>query len=369
MQKKITLYGWHLSYFTGKVLCYLRYKGIPFIDQPVNAYTLMRRIKKETGEMVMPVITLPDGEWIQDSTIIIERLEAQFPHRPVTPTTPVQQFAASLMEAWGDEWWVPIAMHTRWSYSENYALFEHDAGRALLPYFPAFLQRRIVARVANKLRGMLHSVGVRPAQFALMNQWTEDMLDLFETHFQQHDFLFGGHPCIGDFGLVGTMYGHLGRDPWPARELIAPRPALQAWLHRMSHPDAVSAPALLENDRIAPTLAPVFKAIFHEFLPMLEGINQQIKAALPTLPAGKALARVMADVASPMGSGTFSRCGLPYTLWMAQRTLDLYHAMSAQEQEAVKDWLKEVGGMAFLTLDIPRLRRSGLRVVPVGQAV
>jgi hypothetical protein len=100
---------------------------------------------------------------------------------------------------------------------------------------------------------------------------------------------------------------------------------------------------------------------------MLEGINQQIKAALPTLPAGKALARVMADVASPMGSGTFSRCGLPYTLWMAQRTLDLYHAMSAQEQEAVKDWLKEVGGMAFLTLDIPRLRRSGLRVVLLGK--
>ena len=146
MKKTLTLYGWHLSYFTGKVLCYLRYKGIPFTDQPVNAYTLMWRIKKETGAMVMPVITTPDGEWIQDSTVIIERLEAQFAHRQVTPTTPVQQFSASLMEAWGDEWWVPIAMHTRWSYSENYALFEHDAGRALLPYFPAFLQRRVVAR-------------------------------------------------------------------------------------------------------------------------------------------------------------------------------------------------------------------------------
>lgn len=369
MKKTLTLYGWHLSYFTGKVLCYLRYKGIPFTDQPVNAYTLMWRIKKETGAMVMPVITTPDGEWIQDSTVIIERLEAQFAHRQVTPTTPVQQFSASLMEAWGDEWWVPIAMHTRWSYSENYALFEHDAGRALLPYFPAFLQRRVVARVANKLRGMLHSVGVRPEQFALLNQWTSDMLDLLDAHFSQHDFLFGGHPTIGDFGLVGTMYGHLGRDPWPARELIAKRPALQAWLERMRHPDQHNTPALLDGDQIAPTLAPVFKAIFAEFLPMLEGINQQAKTALLTLPAGKALPRVLADVACPMGQGTFHRGALPYTLWMAQRTLDIYHAMPAHAQAAVREWLSEVGGTAFLTLDIPRLRRSGLRVVPEEQAV
>ncbi|MBK6559244.1 MAG: hypothetical protein IPG16_19255 [Comamonadaceae bacterium] len=37
------------------------------------------------------------------------------------------------MEAWGDEWWIPMAMHTRWTYPENYALFEREAGSALLP--------------------------------------------------------------------------------------------------------------------------------------------------------------------------------------------------------------------------------------------
>ena len=31
-----TLYGWHLSYYAGKLRAYLTYKQIPFVDQPVN---------------------------------------------------------------------------------------------------------------------------------------------------------------------------------------------------------------------------------------------------------------------------------------------------------------------------------------------
>ena len=70
--KQYTLYGWHLSYFTGKVLCYLRYKQAPFVLQPVNLYTLTQRIKRETGAVVMPVMLTPQGEWIQDSSVIID---------------------------------------------------------------------------------------------------------------------------------------------------------------------------------------------------------------------------------------------------------------------------------------------------------
>jgi hypothetical protein len=44
-----TLYGWHLSYFTGKALCYLRYKQAPFEHKAVDMFTLMQRIKRKTG--------------------------------------------------------------------------------------------------------------------------------------------------------------------------------------------------------------------------------------------------------------------------------------------------------------------------------
>jgi hypothetical protein len=243
-------------------------------------------------------------------------------------------------------------------------LFEREAGRALLPYLPGFLQRRAVGTVATKLRGMLHSVGVRPEQLATMDAWMQNMLDRLDAHFAQHRFLFGDRPTLGDFGLVGSMYGHLGRDPWPARELVAPRRHLRAWIDRMAEPSrgAASLPALLTSDQIAPTLAPVFQAIAREFVPLLEGINAQVKARLVDWPADKTLPRSLADVEVPMGQGLFRRAAIPYTLWMAQRTLDVYRAMNPLEQAQVRCWLASVGGERLLALDIPRLRLQGVRV-------
>lgn len=368
-----TLYGWHLSYFTGKAMCYLRYKQLPFEQKVVDMATLMWRIKRKTGAAVMPVLVTPEGAWINDTSRIIDHVEARVPRLPVHPATPVQRFASYLMEAWGDEWWVPLAMHTRWTHPENYALFEREAGAALLPFLPGFMQRRAVKTVATRLRGMLHGVGVRPAQFAVLDAWMLGMLDLLNAHFEHHLFLFGERPTLGDFGLVGTMYGHLGRDPWPARELIAPRPHLRAWIDRMaapvSAPDGAKPPALLVNDQIPLTLVPVFQAIAREFLPLLEGIGEQVRAKLLTWPPGQLLPRRLADVEVPMGRGLFRRAALPYTLWMAQRTLDVFHGMDSSGQQQVRAWLASIGGERLLALDIPRLRLHGVRVAACAAGV
>src|SRR3546814_4112507 len=82
-------------------------------------------------------------------------------------------------------------MHYRWSFPENYLLFEADAGNALLPGFPRFAKNRLAAYVASTLRGYLPSVGVVPAQFAVMERWTENMLDALDRHFAILPFLLG----------------------------------------------------------------------------------------------------------------------------------------------------------------------------------
>ena len=38
--------------------------------------------------------------------------------------------------------------------------------------------------------------------------------------------------------------------------------------------------------------------------------------------------------------------------------------MAPPEQAQVRDWLRAIGGERLLTLDIPRLQRQGLRVMP-----
>ena len=366
MKAAYTLYGWHLSYFTGKAMCYLRYKQVPFEQKPVDMVTLMWRIRRQTGAAVMPVMVTPQGGWINDTSRIIDHIEARVPGPSIHPATPVQRFASYLMEAWGDEWWVPMAMHTRWSYPENYPLFEREAGSALLPWLPGFAQRRAVKVVASKLRGMLPAVGVRPEQFAVMDAWMDGMLDLLDTHFAHYLFLFGDRPVLGDFGLVGSMVAHLGRDPWPARQLVAPRPHLRAWIDRMAQPQqtrgAANPPALLADDQIPPTLLPVFQAIAREFVPLLEGISTQVAARLVDWPPGKLLPRGLGEVEVPMGTGRFRRTALPYSLWMAQRTLDVYRGMISVEQQQVRAWLGSIGGEPLLALDIPRLRLHGVRV-------
>jgi len=364
------MYGWQLSYYSAKVRSYLRYKAIPHTEKALNFYTLYRRIQRETGARAMPVLHTPEQEWIADSSIIIERMEQRFPALPVVPQTPRQRFAAYLLEAWGDEWWIPAAMHTRWSYPENYALFEREAGAALLPHFPGFIQRAMAARVAKLLRGYLHRVGVRPEQLGIIDSWIRRMLAQLDAHFAVHPYLLGGHPTLADFGLIGSLYAHLGRDPWPARELVQPHPHLRSWIDRMAAPSSDAAQAhggadygpLLADDAIAPTLEPILRSVCAEFVPLLAGINAQVAECLANYPAGKPLPRSLSDVAVPTADGEFRRAAVPYSLWMAQRTLDVYAALSVEQQASIRGWLDPLGGGELLDMVIPRLRRVGLRV-------
>lgn len=364
---RYTLYGWHLSYFSAKVRCYLAHKGVPFDDRAVDLWTLMVTIRRRTGVVVMPVLRTPDGRWLQDSSDIIDELERRFPARPVIPDTARQRFVALLLEAWADEWWIPIAMHTRWTHAENYPLFEHDAGTALLPGWPRVLQRRAAASIAARLRSYLPLVGVRPEQLTMMDRWTHDTLDLFEAHFSVHAYLLGGRPSLADFAFAGPMYAHLGRDPWPRREFIERRPKLCAWIERMADPArdpslATAAAEWLPDDTLAPTLHPIITRIAQEFGVQLQGIAAQVRTLASNWPQGKPLPRGLADVEFPMGEARFRRAAMPYSLWMAQRCRDAATSLDAADRIALDDALAKMDASSLLQLDFPRLHRHGLRV-------
>lgn len=365
MSARYRMYGWHLSYFAGKVRSYLKYKRVPFEDVDVNLFVLMWLGKRKTGVVAMPLLRTPDGLWMQDSSETWEFIESRFKERSILPDSPRQRFVSYWLEAWGDEWWIPIAMQTRWRHSENYPLFERDAGNALLPGWPKFFKRRVVARIANRLRGYLPAVGVRPEQDEMLMSWTHRMLDLLETHFTKNSFLLGEKPSLADFSLMGTMYGHLGRDPWPARELIAPRPNLRNWIDRMADlPKSLDEQrdvAWPANDELPETLMPILRITFEEFGAQIVGISEQVRALAGHWPILRRLPRVLQDVAIPLREGVFRRAAMPYTLWMAQRAIDVIATLPADVAEDMRRWLTELGGGALLSLDAPRLERDGLQ--------
>ncbi len=54
--------------------------------------------------------------------------------------------------------------------------------------------------------------------------------------------------------------------------------------------------------------------------------------------------RFLGRISYPMAGGTHSRTAPAYPVWMAQRLLDVFAAMTEGDRQRVCDWLAETGG-------------------------
>jgi glutathione S-transferase len=405
----------------------MKYKRLNFVEKFMTAVDLNSSVPRHTGAKVMPVLVTPEGEWLQDSRDIINELEKRFPPasdaESIFPSTPKRRFASQLLEAWGDEFWIPIAMHYRWNYPESVAFFRKEALASLIPpsvawMVPSFVQSRVADEVCKVLIGFLPRVGVRPGQTAQLEQWTEELLGLLDAHFAEHRHLLGGpHPTIADFGLAGPLVNHLTRDPAPLRLLFGVDPVVAAdggprttaehitrhkhvyrWAQRMQVPQDAAAPVpeelrLMMQDELPGTLRAVLLHVFTEFVPQLEDT-----AALVTklqgnkkfsgnglAPGGNSvLPRVVGEITVPLllGNSTqysFSRGAIPFNLWKMQGVLeDMKGSLEVTEnRQVLEQWLDSFGvkkdtdaktdtadalSTRVLRMNIPPLKRENVRV-------
>ena len=159
----ITLYALPHSYYSGKVRSYLRYKGIAYRETLSTLNVFRRVIVPRTGVKYIPVIETRDGEFIQDSTVIIDALESRYPQRSVYPETPRQHLAALLLEILGDEWMLMPGMHYRWSFWHERAhiddVLEHF-GLRLIFTVPAAIIAGSLSKSAS--HGRANTAATRP---------------------------------------------------------------------------------------------------------------------------------------------------------------------------------------------------------------
>ena len=140
------VYGSKISYFTGKLEAYLRYKGLAYELLPSLA--ARKTLQANVGAVQMPVVERDDGRWMSDTTPIIQQLEKEHPNPTVMPPDAVVRFIGLLLEDYADEWlWRP-AMHYRWSYSHDRELLSSIIVDELLTHIrlPRFLKRRFIQR-------------------------------------------------------------------------------------------------------------------------------------------------------------------------------------------------------------------------------
>ncbi len=241
------VYGCKISYYTGKLETYLRFRSIDYDYSPTIGNE--KRLKAGAGAVQMPVVQLDDGRWMTDSTPVIAWLESQHNGSTIYPTDPALRFAALLIEDYADEWlWRP-AMHFRWSYrpSRLYAaesIYNDEiANNRPIP--------RILALNIIKFRqyfGFVRGDGVTPKTRFHADRTYRTALDRLQAIFERRPFVLGETLTIADIGLMGPMLRHFGQDPTPAEIMRNRAPAVYEWVARMwnAKPDA-NGPKLIES--------------------------------------------------------------------------------------------------------------------------
>ncbi len=260
------VWGVSVSYYTGKLEAYLRYKGIDYEMRP--PYAEAKRIREQVGAIQVPIVERDDGRWMSDSTPMILQLEREHPSRPVMPADPVVGFIARLIEDYADEWlWRP-AMHYRWSYEHDRALLsrilvDEVAGHLRLP---RAWKLRVISR--RQRTGFVLKDGVRPETRAHVEAGYRAALAGMTSMLESRPYLLGNAPSLADFGLMGPMLRHFGQDPTPAEIMRNEAPAVFDWLSRVWNAGQ-SAPEPVFLDRVPEDAEALLKEICETHLVQL----------------------------------------------------------------------------------------------------
>ena len=208
--------------------------------------------------------------------------------------------------------------------------------------------------------------GPRPARRAphsraALEQSYLALLAELDRHFAEHDFLLGGRPSIGDYGLIGPLYAHLYRDPASGRLMREKAPQVAAWVERMIDPPA--AGDFLPDDELPLTLLPVLQRMFTEQVPVLQETARQLQQWADANPDTPEIPRAIGSLRYRVGDTQEERLVFPYNLWMWQRALDHYAEMDDQARQTVTALLGEQAAAALATPLPVRVRRENNRLV------
>jgi glutathione S-transferase len=325
------LFSWEHSYFSGKARSYLRYKqrcgalGPGFEDVLATPELIQGLLIPRSGSNAVPQLETPQGDWVQDSSEIIDYCEAAHPESAVVPAAagaPRQRLVAYLIELLADEWMVVPGFWERWYFSEAGRALSHRGfneqqwGAVLAAGAPGEARRAAGAGFFEAAFGISNSRTQPRGVYAGLVQlgatertelaWQASqhrLLGLLEAHFGVHDFALGGRPSLGDFGLMGPLYAHLYRDAVSGFALRTHFPLVCEWVERTNGEGALNARSYgqrlysvgpdgaligrpansdagewLSDDRVADTLLPVIGVFFEEMWPVLRSTLEVLSA-------------------------------------------------------------------------------------------
>lgn len=328
------------SVFSGKTRAYLRFKqeqgdlGAGFEDILVTPELISGVLLPRSGSPALPQLETPEGRWLQDSSEIIDAIEAEHVGLSVVPdakTRPRQRLAAYLIELLADEWLIVPACWERWFYSEDgrspsHRAFNEQQWGAIFGAGSDGLARRAAGgRFFEEAFGISDTKRNPRGPYAGLIQlgctgrtqqaWRDSLhrlLQALELHFGLHDYVLGGRPSLADYGLLGPLYAHFYRDPVPGFALRVFFPLVCEWVERTNAEGCLGSRRFgqklygvardgslegrcgtsdggewLSNDEVPETLEPVLRVFFEEMWPYLrtsmEALRQYVASPIHVL--------------------------------------------------------------------------------------
>lgn len=260
------VYGSRVSYYTGKLEAYLRYKGLDYRLEG-TPYDRADELKEKVGAVQMPIVDREDGRWMSDTTPILLELEKEVPAHPIMPEDPVVAFFAALIEDYADEWLWRSAMHYRWSYHYSRELLSHIlVDEISVPVkLPRFIVRRMIRRRQTKF--FTTRDGVNAATWDHVEQGYFNALDALSAILAETPYILGDRPSLADFGMMAPMFRHFSQDPDPEEIMRTRAPLVYEWVARMWRAKQVPDGTFVSD--IPPYMQPLLKEICETHLVQL----------------------------------------------------------------------------------------------------
>ena len=274
------IFGIELSPYSVKVRSYFRYKRIPHQWIP-RTLDVMDEYNRYAKLPLIPLVVAPDDTAMQDSTPIIEKMEARFPEPALQPADPVLAFLSAMIEEYADEWGNKPMFHYRWFYEADADSAAERIARAMNPGLDAEGLANVMPAVKGRMIPRLKLVGSSAATKDPIEASFRRQVAIVERHLDGRPYLFGGRPALGDFGLWAQLY-ECWTDPTPGKLIRDTAPRTQAWIERMLDP---SAQGDFEPwERLEPTLLPLLRdEIGGVFFPWSIANAQALAAGAPEM--------------------------------------------------------------------------------------
>lgn len=366
------LWGTPHSLFTGKARSYLIKKQIPFVERIPGDQHFMGEIVPQIGHMVVPVLETADGQLVQDTSAIIDHLEARYPDPVLVPAGGVQQVIAAFLDAFGSNYLLPLAMHYRWTYRNDQELFlRSEFARAVPPALPYEHRLAMAEAIMNRFNGFLPNLGVTPAVIPVLEESYRELLAVLEAHFRLHPYLLGGRPSLADFGLMAPLYAHLARDPVPAQLMRTVAPNVARWTERMNSPAipdsdfADTSGQFPADDAIPETLVDVLRVAFAHWGPglaadaaqfdrWLAGLDDAAPGTLVSHDGGRQVHPHVGRISYAWRGVTMERGSQPHALWHLARAQALAAELAPAPAAALGALLDRTGGTEIMAIRTAR---------------